>query len=332
MRGQDRFGTPSSYTLGFPKDEQETLMKKLGFPDTPDFLPVASQHSTTEQQHAFPDSNTALAAIKPKDEMGAGARSPMHQKTPHPALHKKPAVPLTGCVFAKSCNLPDGVINHSNPSGFVPLEKLANYGMWAVLGTDAALTVEGIPLKLLGSSATQSVIAQRLGGSLALGLPTGSAAADATAGTVALLMPNTQPASDSAIYKQEQYAQLEAGRTRVRINVTTLPDGSVRAYGFYTGGKQDWEFVPVIKATQEGEKFVAEIGNGFRLIWTPADLPGIPSLEGASLQPTIWVYPSTEQAEKVLVNPEHPPQYQDAIIWFPSNAGLEPIYLVLNQA
>jgi hypothetical protein len=120
----------------------------------------------------------------------------------------------------------------------------------------------------------------------------------------------------------------------VRINVKTLPDGSVNAYGFYTGGKKDWEFVPVIKAKKEGEQFVADIGNGIGLTWTPAadpdDAPKVPALEGAPPLPTIWVYPPTEPANKILVNPKHPPEYQDAIIWFPADAGLEPIYIVLN--
>jgi hypothetical protein len=241
-----------------------------------------------------------------------------------------------GCVFAKSCNLPDGVINHDNPAGFVPVEKLADYGLWAVLGTGAAITAEGIPLKLVGGSATGGAIAQRLGGSLALRLLTGSAvvATGTAVGTVALLMPNTSLSPDSAFYKNEQYAALDAGRTRVRINVKTLPDGSVNAYGFYTGGKKDWEFVPVIKAKKEGEQFVADIGNGIGLTWTPAadpdDAPKVPALEGAPPLPTIWVYPPTEPANKILVNPEHPPEYQDAIIWFPADAGLEPIYIVLN--
>ncbi len=156
----------------------------------------------------------------------------------------------------------------------------------------------------------------------------------ARSGAVALLMPNTRLSPDSAFYRKEQYAELNTGRTRVRLNVKTLPDGSVNAYGFYTGGKKDWEFVPVIKATQEGEQFVADLGNGIGLIWTPAanpdDIPRIPALEGAPPLPTIWVYPPTEQANKALVNPEHPPDYQDAIIWFPADAGLEPIYIVLN--
>ena len=238
-----------------------------------------------------------------------------------------------GCVFAKSCNLPDGVINHDNPAGFVPVEKLADYGLWAVLGTGAAITAEGAPLKWAASSATGNILAQRLSGSLALALTGSAVTAGAATGTVALLMPNTL-SPDSAFYKNEQYALLEKGRTRVRVNVKTLPDGSVSAYGFYTGGKKDWEFVTVIKAKQEGEKFVADLGNGIGLIWTPAadpdDAPKIPALEGAPPLPTIWVYPPTEQADKILVNPEHPPEYQDAIVWFPADAGLEPIYIVLN--
>jgi hypothetical protein len=239
-----------------------------------------------------------------------------------------------GCVFAKSCNLPDGVINHNNPAGFVPVEPLADYGLWAVLGTGAAITTEGIPLKWVAGSATGGTLAQRLGGSLALNLTGSVVATGAAVGIVALLMPNTSRSPDSAFYKNDQYALLDAGRTRVRINVKTLPDGSVSAYGFYTGGKKDWEFVPVIKAKQRGEKFVADIGNGIGLTWTPAanpdDVPRVPALEGVPPLPTIWVYPPTEQSNKILVNPEHPPDYQDAIIWFPADTGLEPIYIVLS--
>lgn len=243
--------------------------------------------------------------------------------------------PAFGCVFAKSCNLPDGVINHKNPAGFVPVEKLADYGMWAVLGTGAAITAQGTPLQLVGGSATGSAIAQRLGGSLSLGLLKGSGvvAAGAALGTVALLIPNTSISPDSAFYKNDQYATLDAGRTRVRVNVKTLPDGSVNAYSFYTGGKTDWENVPVIKAEKDGENYVADIGNGIGLTWTPAASPdgvmGIPALEGVPQLPPIWVYPPTEQANKILVNPVHPPDYQDAIVTFP-NTGIQPIYISLS--
>ncbi|MFJ2538677.1 MULTISPECIES: colicin E3/pyocin S6 family cytotoxin [unclassified Pseudomonas] len=240
-----------------------------------------------------------------------------------------------GCVFAKSCNLPDGVIDHKNPSGFVPVEKLADYGLWAVLGTGAAITAQGTPLQLVGGSATGSAIAKRLGGSLSLGLLKGSGvvAAGFVTGTVGMLIPNTSISPDSAFYNNDQYATLETGRTRVRVNVKTLPDGSVNAYGFYTGGKTDWENVPVIKGDKVGETYVADIGNGIGLTWTPAVNPdgvlGIPALEGAPQLPPVWVYPPTEQANKILVNPVHPPDYQDAIITFP-NADIQPIYISLS--
>ncbi|KDD65450.1 pyocin [Pseudomonas mandelii PD30] len=240
-----------------------------------------------------------------------------------------------GCVFAKSCNLPDGVINHNNSAGFVPVEKLADYGLWAVLGTGAAITTEGTPLQLVGGSATGSAIAQRLGGSLSLGLLEGSGvvAAGFVMGTVGMLIPNTSISPDSAFYTNDQYATLETGRTRVRVNVKTLPDGSVNAYGFYTGGKAEWENVHVIKGEKVGETYVADIGNGIGLTWTPAASPdgvlGIPALEGAPQLPPVWVYPPTAQSDTVLANPAHPPEFQDAIIWFP-DSGIEPIYIVLN--
>ena len=240
-----------------------------------------------------------------------------------------------GCVFAKSCNLPDGVINHKNPAGFVPVEKLADYGLWAVLATGAAITVQGTPLQLVGGSATGSAIAQRLGGSLSLGLLEGSSvvAAGFVTGIVGMLIPNTSISPDSAFYTNDQYATLETGRTRVRINVKTLPDGSVNAYGFYTGSKAEWENVPVIKGEKVGEKFVADIGNGIGLTWSPASdvngVLGIPALEGAPQLPPVWVYPPTAQSDTVLANPAHPPEFQDAIVWFP-DSGIEPIYIVLS--
>jgi hypothetical protein len=204
-----------------------------------------------------------------------------------------------------------------------------------VLATGAAITTQGTPLQLVGGSATGSAIAQRLGGSLSLGLLKGSGVVTAgfVTGIVGMLIPNTSISPDSAFYTNDQYTTLDAGRTRVRINVKTLPDGSVNAYGFYTGGKADWENVPVIKGEKVGEKFVADIGNGIGLTWTPAadvdGVLGIPALEGAPQLPPVWVYPPTAQSDTVLVNPAHPPEFQDAIIWFP-DSGIEPIYIVLS--
>ncbi|QQZ44221.1 S-type pyocin domain-containing protein [Pseudomonas sp. SK3(2021)] len=229
-----------------------------------------------------------------------------------------------GCVFAKSCTLPNGVINHSNPGGFVPVELLKQYGTYAVLGTGPVISAGGTPLQWVGGSGSASGLVARLGGTLAL-------AGSTAVGFAALLLPDDTSA-DSAFYTFEQYAQLSQGNTRVRVNVKHLPDGSVSVYGFYTGTKAEWQQVPVIEAKSLGDQLVADLGNGTELIWTPAADPnavlGIPTLEGALLKPGAWVFPPTEQADKILVNPVHPPDYQDAIIWFP-NTGIQPIYISL---
>nr|WP_298115047.1 S-type pyocin domain-containing protein [uncultured Pseudomonas sp.] len=250
-------------------------------------------------------------------------------QAPVPAPAPKPV----GCVFAKSCNLPDGVIDHNNPGGFVPLEQLKEYGDWAVLGTGAAIRAGGTPLQLIGSSTAATTIASRLGGTLSLGMLEGAGAmlAGAVVGTIGLLLPNTTSA-DSALYTNEQYRTLTLGRTRVRVHVQQLTAGTINAYGFYTGRKPEWENAQVIAATPRGEQFVADLGQGIEVIWTPAADPnelGIPALEGAPQLPAIWVYPPTEQADKALVNPVHPPDYQDAIIWFPAT-DIPPIYVVLS--
>lgn len=258
-----------------------------------------------------------------------------HPEEPLAIPESPPRPPLKGSVFAKSCALPDGVINHSNPGGFVPVESLKQYGTFAVLGTGSAMVAGGTALQWVGGSGSAAALASRLGGTWALGLGKVSAglAAPAAVGFVALLIPDTT-SLDSAFYTSEQYAELSTGNTRTRVNVKHLADESVSVYGFYTGTKTEWQRVPVIKAETRGEQLVADIGNGFELIWTPAADPnevlGIPALEGVAPLPAAWVYPPTEQVNRILVNPVHPPDYQDAIIWFPSQPNIAPIYLSLS--
>lgn len=250
-----------------------------------------------------------------------------------PATTPKPERPAPlGMVFAKSCNVPSGEINYP---GFVTPEPLANYGVWAVLNTQTAVSAAGTPLLLVGSSTSGGAIASRLGGSLSLGLmeSAGMVAASALVGTILMLIPSSnEGGQDSAFYTREQYHLLTLGRTRAKVHVQELPAGHFSAYGYYTGGKPDWEMAPVIAAQPRGDKFVADLGDGVGLIWTPAadqEEMGIPALEGAPQIPSIWIYPPTEQADQVLVNPIHPPDYRDAIIWFPGTE-VQPIYIMLS--
>ena len=251
---------------------------------------------------------------------------PPPRPEPPPPAKKAPSPLLKGCVFAKSCALPDGIINYSNPNGFVPVESLSQYGAYSVLGMGTAVSTAGTALEWIGGSGSAIELAKRLGGSLSTLAPPNVKI------IIGMVLPNTT-SPDSAFYTSEQYAQLSEGNTRVRVHIKHLPDGSVSVYGFYTGTKREWQRVPVIAAQARGEQLVADMGDGIEVIWTPAADPnavlGIPALEGASLQPAAWVYPPTEQADRILINPVHPPDYQDAIIWFP-NTGIQPIYISLS--
>ena len=240
------------------------------------------------------------------------------------AIQKREEGKQHGYVFAKSCALPDGVTNHS---GFVPVELLKQYGSYAVLGSAGAASAGTTALEWIGGSGSATALVKQLGGTLAAVLPS------AMGITVGLLIPNTT-SPDSAFYSSEQYANLSNGNTRVRVTMKHLPDGSVDLYGFYTGGKSDWQNVPVIRADPRGDQLVADMGDGIEIIWTPAADPnavlGIPALEGVTLKPAVWVYPPGPKTEQILISPAYPPDYQDAIIWFPSQPTIAPIYLSIN--
>ena len=302
-------------------------MKKLGFPETPDFLSIPRKQPTKEEIQAFQDAGAAVAASNEKNELEANSRWEAHLKKQQAALEEKLNPQFKGYVFAKSCALPNGIVNHCNPRGFVPVESLKQYGTFAVLGTGSAMAAGSTPLQWIGGSGSAAALASRLGGTLAL-------AGSTVVGFAALLIPDDISA-DTAFYTSEQYAHLGQANTRVRVNVKHLPDGSVSVYGFYTGTKKEWQLVPVIAAQPRGEQLIASLGNGIEVIWTPAPDPngvlGIPALEGVSLKPGTWVYPPTEQADKILINPVHPTDYQDAIIWFP-DTKIQPIYISLNAS
>ncbi len=242
-----------------------------------------------------------------------------------------------GFVFSKSRKLPNGVIDDMTRCDFSPVEILDDYGDWAALGTGVAIGPGPASLKLLSHTSSSTNIAARLGGSLSLEViaQTVSPAITrgAVVGTLALLMPaNTD--KDSAFYKREQYDLLTLGRTQVRLNVKQLSDGSVDAYGFYTGNNPEWQKVPIVKAVPRGDEFVAELDQGINLIWTPAtdtsEVLGVPALEAKSFPKLILVYPTSERAQQNHENPVLPVDYRDAILVFPVDTGLQPIYVALS--
>ncbi|WP_426237928.1 S-type pyocin domain-containing protein [Pseudomonas sp. TWP3-2] len=249
---------------------------------------------------------------------------------------KKPAPERAGCVFAKSCKLPDAIIDYSNPSGMVPTDSLKDYGEIAWLGAREVDEAGLLNLEAISGSTVPLEL-----GRLALRTPAlatsniaalGAGGAAALAGLVALLW--TPTLGDSALYTEEQLRSLKQARTRVRLRIEQQADGTLKGYGFYTGKNRDWEMVDVVHFAPRDSRFVADLGEGIELIWTPAvdgaDILGIPALEAAPQAPHIWVYPPTKAADGILVNPVYPPEYRDFILVFPVGSGVRPLYIVVN--
>ncbi|MFM9384467.1 S-type pyocin domain-containing protein [Pseudomonas sp. UV AK001] len=274
-----------------------------------------------------------------------------------------------GCVFAKSCDLPDGVIDHKTPAGFIPVEKLGNYGEFAILGgreTDAngnillkKISGNALPAALgtlllggggaaaagascgglctagaavVGGSATTGTGAAGAGAGAGAGIITTGVVLGSLLGAVGLMVPGNL--GDSSLYSEERLKALKEGRTRVRIHVEQQADGTLKGYGYNTQSRTDWEMIPVVQFVEQGSQQVADFGDGVTLIWTPAVDPsstsGIPPLEGAPQAPQIWIYPPSEKADSIIVNPIYPPEYKDFILVFPADSGIQPLYIVIS--
>ena len=146
---------------------------------------------------------------------------------------QKPDPVRAGCVFAKSCKLPDAIIDYANPSGMVPTDSLKDYGELILLGARESDETGGVALKKIGATAIPAGFGSfALAGAAFEALPAIAAGtASATlAGLVALLMPSSL--GDSALYSDEQLRSLNQARTRVRLRVEQQADGSLRGYGF----------------------------------------------------------------------------------------------------
>lgn len=273
------------------------------------------------------------------------------------------AVEPKGNVFAKSCDLPDAVFNH--PTGFVPTDHVKKYGDLVLLGgreldgsgylrlkkigTGAAL--QGIGSLALRGPAVTSAAASCGGlcaaaaagalttetgvsaaGALIGEVITGGVAAGGLIGLLALLWPSSL--GDSSLYPEDQLRTMSQARTRVRLRVEEQGDGTLKGYGYYTGNNRDWEMISVVQFELRGTQQVADFGGGVELIWTPATDPnatlGIPALESAPQTPNIWIFPPTDAADSIIVNPLYPPEYKDFILVFPADSGIKPLYIVMS--
>lgn len=92
--------------------------------------------------------------------------------------------------------------------------------------------------------------------------------------------------------------------------------------------------IDVVQFQNRSGQLIADLNNGVELIWTPSvdpnDTLGVPALEAAPQAPVIWIYPPTETAAQILVNPIYPPAYRDFILVFPAGSGVRPLYVVVG--
>ncbi|CAM3598733.1 Pyocin-S1 [Pseudomonas reidholzensis] len=277
---------------------------------------------------------------------------------------KKQEQVVVGCTFTKPSKLPDGTIDYASPSGFISTDAVNEYGEFALLGGRETDANGNIPLKKISGNALPPELGTLLLGGASMasagascgglctagasvvagtgtaapgtaagsGIVTAGVAAGALAGVVALLWPSSL--GDSSLYTDEQLKSLKEGRTRVRLHVEQQADGTLKGYGYNTQKRRDWEMIPVVQFVAQGELQVADFGDGVTLIWTPAANPsetlGIPALEAAPQAPHIWIYPPTEQADNMIVDPIHPPDYRDFILVFPASSGIKPLYIVMS--
>jgi len=245
-------------------------------------------------------------------------------------------VKLPGCVFTKPCQLPDGIIRYNDPTGYVPLELIKDYGHFSLLGGREVDSRGAVALRKISGSALPVGLGQLALRSAVVesaATAAGTVAGGLLAGLVALAWPSEL--GDSALYSEEQLRSLPQARSQMRLHVEQREDGTLKGYGFYTGNHADWQMIDVVQFQSRGDQFVADLGEGVELIWTPAvdpgDTLGIPALEAAPQAPVIWIYPPTEKAAQILVNPIYPPQYRDFILVFPVESGVRPLYVVVNE-
>ncbi|MBT2373678.1 S-type pyocin domain-containing protein [Pseudomonas fluorescens] len=283
--------------------------------------------------------------ITEKEQLRRRILTPQPSRAPHPLVIDVPdTIPaptpepakVPGYVFAKSCQLPNGIISYNNPTGYVSLELIKDYGHFTLLGGREVDSRGDVSLKKISGSALPVGLGQLVLRTAALesaAAAVGAAAGGLLTGLVALAWPSEL--GDSALYSEDQLRNLQQARSQMRLHVEQSADGTLKGYGFYTGKNADWQMIDVVQFQSHDSQFVADLGEGVKLIWTPAvdpgDTLGIPALEAAPQAPLMWIYPPTEAAKQILVNPIYPPEYRDFILVFPVESGVRPLYVVVSQ-
>lgn len=243
------------------------------------------------------------------------------------------------CVFAKSCvSVPLG----STEAG-TTTEPASNFGTITMLGTTGTVTPGGVALLGRVSGAMAGGVAENLGSWAVRGLAGAAEAAGAAAGTVAgtlLLALWPRDIGDTTLYTAEQLATMSAAATRVRFQFRKGTDGSLQIYGIHTSATSGLASVPTVAAKWNTDKsaMVADLG-GITITWTPNDGPVVnapTTYPGApETLANLLVHPIPEDQDSEFAHyPGHDTEditWLDTIVWFPSDSGVPPLYLVFAK-
>ncbi|MFH7829075.1 type VI secretion system tube protein TssD [Kluyvera chengduensis] len=274
--------------------------------------------------------------------------------TPKPAtLKQPPPAPEITPVYAKSCLKAKGCTDAGNAA-----EPAANFGQMAIFaqpvvddccGYDHPVEASGAPLAL--GRLTQIWGEWSLSGTL------GAARAIPWIGALAsaLYIPSTGkgsarvPGRDEFWYEEELRKKAltrDTATTRVRFFWGTDIHGKPQVYGVHTGEGTPYENVRVANMlwnsnTQRYEFTPAHGADGPLITWTPespqnGDIPAHTGNHAPPIdQPTILVNPIPEGQGEYTTPPLPVPDiadFNDYILVFPANSGVQPIYVYLKTA
>lgn len=207
--------------------------------------------------------------------------------------------------------------------------KATDYGKAAILSLPASAGASNLGLISTSTSNTM--------GSWAISGEAVGAFARVGGFLLAALWPSQL--ADSTLDANPEYHAHNSGlKMRVRFNMYTDENGKQQIVGIKTGdGAAYGDRVSKRAAEKSGQNFVAELGNGITLTWTPDGSTDVLSPDTVTTEnneldvQNIWVRPIEEHEQELgtALYPED--DLAEYIITFPIDSGLPPLYIVFRK-
>lgn len=143
---------------------------------------------------------------------------------------------------------------------------------------------------------------------------------------------------DGTLDGNPEFAASDTTTMRVRFNMYTDENGKQQVVGIKTGeGSTYGDRVTKREAMQQGQNFVAELGSGITMTWTPDGSTDVltpdtvlPENDQLDVH-NIWVRPIEEHQQEIgtVLYPEE--DLAEYLVTFPADAGFPPLYLVFRK-